>query len=46
LEWISDWRLIYRSEYELAALFPEPEAVVLDASPDGGLIYASARRAG
>jgi extracellular factor (EF) 3-hydroxypalmitic acid methyl ester biosynthesis protein len=45
-EWISDWRLIYRSEHELAALFPEPEAVVLDASPDGGLIYASARRAG
>jgi SAM-dependent methyltransferase len=43
-DWISDWRLIYRTEREIAALFPRATPVVLDRSPDGGLIYASARR--
>jgi hypothetical protein len=41
---ISDWSLIYRAEQDLAALFPHPDAVVLERSPDGGLVYASARR--
>jgi 2-polyprenyl-3-methyl-5-hydroxy-6-metoxy-1,4-benzoquinol methylase len=43
-DWISEWALTYRTEDELAALFPRPAAVELDRSPDGGLIYASARR--
>jgi extracellular factor (EF) 3-hydroxypalmitic acid methyl ester biosynthesis protein len=42
---IVDWRLMYRTERELAALFPDPGAVELERSPDGGLIYASTRRA-
>ena len=41
---ISDWPLIYRTEQDLASLFPHPGAVALERSPDGGLIYASAWR--
>jgi extracellular factor (EF) 3-hydroxypalmitic acid methyl ester biosynthesis protein len=41
---ISDWPLIYRTERDVAALFPHPGAVALERSPDGGLIYATARR--
>ena len=41
---ISDWPLISRTEQELTSLFPRPGAVALDRSPDGGLLYARARR--
>jgi extracellular factor (EF) 3-hydroxypalmitic acid methyl ester biosynthesis protein len=41
---ISGWPLVYRSEQEVASLFPDPDAVALDRSPEGGLVYASARR--
>ena len=41
---ISDWPLIYRTAQDLTSLFPRPETVALDRSPDGGLIYAQARR--
>ena len=41
---ISDWPLIYRTEQDLTSLFPRPETVALVRSPDGGLIYAQARR--
>jgi extracellular factor (EF) 3-hydroxypalmitic acid methyl ester biosynthesis protein len=43
-DWISDWRLIYRTEHDLSALFPRPGAVALERSPDGGLVYASTWR--
>ena len=41
---ISDWPLFYRTAQDLTSLFPRPETVALDRSPDGGLIYARARR--
>jgi SAM-dependent methyltransferase len=41
-DWISDWRLIYRSSEALAALFPSGVQPRLSVSPDGGLVYARA----
>jgi SAM-dependent methyltransferase len=43
-QWIADWRLIYRTDAELTALFAPGQRPVLSHSPDGGLIYASLKK--
>ena len=39
-DWVSDWRLIYRTADQLRDLFGDPDRVRIDRSPDGGLVYA------
>lgn len=45
-DWVSDWRLIYRTADAVSDLFPDSRRPTLDRSPDGGLIYAVAQPAG
>jgi extracellular factor (EF) 3-hydroxypalmitic acid methyl ester biosynthesis protein len=42
-DWVGGWHLIYRTQSELAALFPAGTEPVISPSPDGGLLYARAR---
>ncbi len=41
-DWISDWRLIYRTRTELKQLFPQGIEPTVSKSADGGLLYARA----
>jgi SAM-dependent methyltransferase len=40
-DWVSDWRLIYRSAEQLRRLIEPERPVRFDRSPDGGLILAA-----
>lgn len=46
MEWISDWRTVRRSEEQVRDLFPAEgrDAVQVTTSPDGGVVYARARK--
>lgn len=43
-DWVSDWPLIYRTDREVAALFPAELTPHTSRSPDGGLVYGWATR--
>ncbi len=43
-DWLADWRIIYRDERAVAALFPSSTSVDVSASANGGLVYATTRR--
>jgi SAM-dependent methyltransferase len=45
-DWLVDWRLIFRDEKDLAALFPDPAGVTTSLSPNKALVYAFVARDG
>jgi extracellular factor (EF) 3-hydroxypalmitic acid methyl ester biosynthesis protein len=43
-EWISDWKLSYRTAQDVRALFAPDACPATSCSPDGGLMYATVRQ--